>query len=116
MQSLGKKNSHDIGMEDRRIIGPPEHLHDVGTERPAELHRIAARHNEFREIDDDRDLLRRLFTAANGLKVESPKEIAIDQLKSRPGFACLHGRAFIPKYLLQPVGPVFSSLDRTNTS
>ena len=44
--------------DDRGVVGPAEDLDRVGGERPAELQRVAARHDELGELDDDGDPLR----------------------------------------------------------
>jgi hypothetical protein len=44
-----------VTMFDRRIVGPAEHFHGVGRERSAELQRVAVRHDELGELDDDGD-------------------------------------------------------------
>ena len=58
VQPFAEEHRDDIGLDDRRIVRPAQNLDDVGGERAAELQRVAARHDELRELDDDGDPLR----------------------------------------------------------
>ena len=79
-----------LDLEDGRIVRPAENLDDVGAEVAAQLDRIAARHDELREIDDDRDLLSgHAAFRPRWLQVERAQQVAIDQLQRRAGFAGL---------------------------
>src|SRR5215475_5769189 len=100
-------------MEDRRIVRPGENFDDVRAERPAELNRVAAWNNEFREVDNDCDFSPR-FLASQCLKIQSAQKIPINQLQSGTGFACLQRVRFVPQYLLKPICPVICSFSQPN--
>src|SRR5215471_18287038 len=100
-------------MEDRRIVGPAENFDDVRAELPAELNRVAAWNNEFREVDNDRDFSGR-FPGSQCLKIQSSQKIAINQLQSGTWLACLQCVRFVAQYLFKPICPIIRPFSQPN--
>ena len=65
------------------IVGPAQDLDGVGGERTTELERVAARHDELSEFDDDGDALCLGRAAGERLQVQRPQQITIDQFQRR---------------------------------
>ena len=57
VQAFAQEHRDDVGLDDRGVVGPAQDLDGVGGERTTELQRVAARHDELGELDDDGDAL-----------------------------------------------------------
>lgn len=84
VQPLAHQHRRDARVQDLGIVRPAEDLHHVRAERAAEGDRVAARHDELREVDDQRDaagsLLRR-----EPLQVQRAQQVAVEQLERGRG-------------------------------
>ncbi len=110
-----------VTMFDWRIAGSlaqPSTLTDVGGERPAELQRVAARHDELGEVDDDGDLAWVLLRRpGERLQVERAQQVAVDELERRARLAqsvCVARLA--PERVLEPVAPVLAAARRAHAA
>ena len=116
VQAFADQHRHDVRMDDRRVVGPAEDLHGVGGERAAEVRRVAARHDEFRELDDHRNPPRRR-RARQPLQVERAQQVAIDELERRARLAReREGGRLLAERPLQPVTPVVRAACRAHAA
>src|SRR4051812_20873620 len=99
MQTFCQKHGDNVGLEDRRIVRPPEHLDNVGAEWTAELYGLSPGHDKFRKVDDDGNLSGSSFTSPDHLKIQRTKKVAVDQLQSGAGLTRLLHRGLIAQDL-----------------
>ncbi len=116
VQALAEEHRDDVGLDDGRIVGPAEDFDRVGRERSAELQRVAARHHELGELDDDGDLLGLARSATRErLQVERAQQVAVDELERRPRLTHERlRRRLAPERVLQPVAPVLAATRRAH--
>ena len=91
VQPFADEDGHDVRLQDRRIVRPAEHLDDVGAEGAAELHRVAARHDELGEVDR-----RPRFAPAPGPRCQAPAGSACAAGTDRSAPAPIPARARAP--------------------
>ena len=111
VQALADQHRHDVRLENRGIVRPAERLDDVRTEWPSKLHGVPTWDHELRKVHDDGHLAAaRGFSGLDGLEVERPQQIPIDQFQRGAGLANERqggrGDAVVgPQGLLEPRAP-----------
>ena len=118
VQPLAEEHGDDVRLDDRRIVGPAQHLDRVGRERAAEVRGVAARHHELGELDDHRDAPRRARRRiGQRLQVQRAQQVAVDQLQRRAGLARQRQRrGLLAERRLEPVGPVVGAARRPHAA
>jgi hypothetical protein len=113
VETLDHEHGRDVGLHDRGIVGPAEHLDHVRAEFPAQIERFAARHDELGEVDHDRDARRLL--AGEHAQVERAQQVAVEQLERLARLARRRERGgFAAQRLLQPGSEVVAALRRAD--
>ena len=116
VQPFAHEDGDDVGLGNCRIVGPAQHLDNVGREGSSELQGVTTRHHELGKLDDHGDPSRGRRAVGNRPQVQGAQQITVDQLERRPRLAQQHLIALVAERIVQPGRPVVASPRRPHAA